>query len=108
MCVFCFYLLEAIVHHRAKNLRHHEADPDGQQQAGDDPHRGDHARSAGHVGEAPVRLSESEGTGLPLGGARKESLQLDETADGGLVSARRVQRATPFSAAARLRWSHFS
>lgn len=47
-----FYLLEAVVHHRAESLRHHQADPDGQQQARDDPDRGDKARFAGHVGDA--------------------------------------------------------
>lgn len=47
-----FYLLEAVVHHRAESLRHHQADPDGQQQGRDDPDRGDNARFAGHVGDA--------------------------------------------------------
>lgn len=73
--LFAFYLLEAIVHHRAENLRHHQADPDSQQQGGDDPDRGDNDWSAGHVGDAPVRPFEYEWTSRLLGGCRmKKSL----------------------------------
>ena len=43
------YLFEAVVHYIAENLRHKETKPGDQQDASDDPHRGDGAGSSRHV-----------------------------------------------------------
>lgn len=95
-----FYLLEAVVHHRAESLRRHQADPDGQQQGRDDPDRGDKARFAGHVGDAtsPTSFENEWDESLPgVGDARKESLRATQlTRLRKRLNARLVQRATLF------------